>query len=349
MCVIVNVIGPDHPSLEMLQQCHESNSYGAGIAWVNKKKKVQFIKQLKNADEVVKVIEKYHIQPPYVVHFRIPSVGGSDTRLTHPFVISGDADYSSEGEADKVLFHNGTWHMWDEKIIQLCMNRGMDLPVGPWSDSRAMAWLMHHTGINALELMLRGQQRVAVFDRYGADCLGGWHEQKKEGKGIWTSNDHWQRKVTVVHRPPQQQQPTYSVSKDSQGNVVKTYLTDFKPDDQEADTTPATTIGYGSTGGALDIESWNNLTDTTRHALASSTKMPLCTKTSCLIDLTHTPNDGDYCGKCKKNREHWSGCIELQEWVQERLDQNKPSEPKVLGPKTPVEIASEMLEKITVN
>jgi hypothetical protein len=126
------------------------------------------------------------IPMPYIAHFRIASVGGIRKSLTHPFPISEDAPLELEGTTKgAVLFHNGTWHSWSDKIIDTAVHTDFKLPIGEWSDSRALAWMTHICGPGFMEV-LPGQRGV-YFSTTRADVyIGpGW----KFINGVWCSND----------------------------------------------------------------------------------------------------------------------------------------------------------------
>lgn len=186
MCVIL-VCVKRKPTEEMLKDAESSNPDGGGIAWINRERnRVEYRKAL-NAEEVFKYSEQAPF--PYIIHFRIATVGGDVSELTHPFPISQSAGTGSEGHAKRVLFHNGHWSDWQEKCLGVLSRRDIKFPEGPWSDSRAMAWISYYYGQSFLELIQAGQ-RIVVLGRKGAKWYGnGWTEKN----GIFLSNENFLR------------------------------------------------------------------------------------------------------------------------------------------------------------
>lgn len=137
MCLII-AARTKKPSLEILKKAEMANGDGAGVAWINDKKKAQWKKGL-DADEVFKLIENLPL--PFVVHFRLGSRGlKKDLLLTHPFVIAPNSPLSLEGEADKLFIHNGTIYDTDWKWA--LWGAGLNVPDDLMSDSRALAMIL---------------------------------------------------------------------------------------------------------------------------------------------------------------------------------------------------------------
>ena len=88
MCVIA-VYSDNYPKLVDLESMEAFNSDGAGIAWIDRKtNKVEWVKGLKlSAKKIHKMITKKKIQLPFVIHFRISSVGKTNNELCHPFTL----------------------------------------------------------------------------------------------------------------------------------------------------------------------------------------------------------------------------------------------------------------------
>lgn len=197
MCVIM-VCEDTKPSPDMLRAGFRANDKGAGIAWrentpADKKAKtpastkVRWKKAITDPEEVVQMVDKLPL--PFVVHFRIPSIGGGSVDLTHPFPIRKGVELDHEGTADEVLFHNGTWHRWDDEMFKAALLKGVKLPRAPFSDSRMMAWLTHLLGRGFLDKI---DEKVIVFSANDIEIFGenrGWVNVE----GIWCSNDHFRR------------------------------------------------------------------------------------------------------------------------------------------------------------
>ena len=143
MCVIL--VCPEssaRPSREVLEACHQANPHGAGLAW-RERKRVRWMKNLDVDDTEALLAE---LPGEVVIHFRWASVGGIDADLCHPFPVTATAKTDLFGEADSVLFHNGTWSAYEEALRLLRKERGKRIPRGPMSDTRAAAICLHAIG-----------------------------------------------------------------------------------------------------------------------------------------------------------------------------------------------------------
>ena len=129
MCVIISV-KTAHPSAELLTKAERRNPHGAGVAWLHDGK-VRWKKGLL-ATDVSSMIAEGALPFPYVVHFRLASIGEQSPELCHPFPIDPQASLELEGEADEVVFHNGTWSDYEEHSERLKLE-------GAISDSRVLA------------------------------------------------------------------------------------------------------------------------------------------------------------------------------------------------------------------
>jgi hypothetical protein len=190
MCVIVAVDKDgQRPTPDHVDAFWEKNPEGAGIAWLDGKKAV-FQKGL-TLGEIQDLIKAAPL--PFVAHFRIATCGGVLKRLTHPFIISEDSPLTLKGSSsDPLLFHNGAWHGWEKRAVEICTFSGWKLPDGPWTDSRLMAWFAAHTGLGILELIVGSdKQRLAILNpqKQKLDLIGEWTEDKV-GK-FWVSNELW--------------------------------------------------------------------------------------------------------------------------------------------------------------
>lgn len=161
------------------------NDHGGGAAW-RADGRVHWLKG--QTEEQMQELAKT-LPFPYILHFRIASIGGQRPELTHPFVAIDDFEQSLalKGDTDHaVVFHNGHWNEWHDKLMIGCGVKGEQMPRGPWSDSRAMAWLYRYYGMGFLDTL--GQRTVVLTpDRLDFGIGGGW--DKKDG--IWYSNTVW--------------------------------------------------------------------------------------------------------------------------------------------------------------
>lgn len=172
MCVII-LAEDSFPKPDTLRSAEALNSHGAGVAWVNEFGSVSYRKNL-DAEEIITMIETGVIKLPAIIHFRIASVGAVKPELCHPFPIEDNSGLALVGDADAVLFHNGTWSEWNEHLMNGVISGELAVPDGAsWSDSRAMAVLANRYGYNILNL-IKGN-KITVLDAKGIHKFGdGW-------------------------------------------------------------------------------------------------------------------------------------------------------------------------------
>lgn len=183
MCVIF-IADKKRPTEDMIQKGFETNPSGAGIAWRETKDTVQWAKGL-DLEEVQLLAAK--VPMPFVVHFRIPTCGGDRPSLCHPFPVDVNSTLALEGSTKGfVLFHNGHWTKWRESMLETLIRKGVKMPNGKWSDSRAMAWTAAHYDINVLELI---DEKSVVISPTQIEIFGtGW----TQANDCYVSNTHWQ-------------------------------------------------------------------------------------------------------------------------------------------------------------
>jgi len=188
MCVIL--------VCEDMAPCEEENPQGAGIAWRERGLVCWEKGVAMTTKDILARMKK--IQLPYVIHYRISSVGGTCDELCHPFPY-GAADLRLSGASKKgVIFHNGTFHTWRRDLKDAAVYSNTPLPRGRWSDSRAMAFMAGIYGTGFMELV---EEKVVAFTpEDGPVIFGtlqqGWTFKKLEGDlGIWFSNDRWEKKL----------------------------------------------------------------------------------------------------------------------------------------------------------
>lgn len=161
MCLVIASPSGKGISKEILQDAAGTNRDGAGLAWLDNGK-IQFRKGL-TVDELQVLLENEAKDKVWVSHFRIATVGGVTPKLTHPFTIDERASIELSGEADSVLFQNGTFNTWKEYLLQASAAGKLKIPEPPWSDTRAVAFLCHVYGKHLLSL-LDNHSRFLVFD-----------------------------------------------------------------------------------------------------------------------------------------------------------------------------------------
>jgi hypothetical protein len=184
MCVIFIADSNVRPTEDMVRFGYLKNSAGAGAAWrengVVKWKKGMIL------DEVQKL--NLELPFPYVLHFRQPSHNTAvGPEACHPFVVNKRADYRTEGRTkDGVLFHNGFWTGWREKLLEVSIKGLLPLPGGPWTDTRGLAWMTSHLDEGFLELV---DEKVIWFKHDDIHIFGGpWTRRNN----VLCSNLQWE-------------------------------------------------------------------------------------------------------------------------------------------------------------
>lgn len=214
MCVIYACWGKTPDKAELALGA-EANSDGAGICWVDnfrqKGARVKWLKGLPStADAVLEAIEKNKVTYPFAIHYRTASIGGKCDELTHPFPITSELSDDKTGDSRRVLMHNGHIADWKDWFTKIMFANSFEIPIGPWSDSRALAAVVNAKGEGVLDFVI-GSSRVLVLDslpsigcspkepdsyfrRYGCWIKkDGWHQSCDTTPKIevWT---HWRRK-----------------------------------------------------------------------------------------------------------------------------------------------------------
>jgi hypothetical protein len=185
MCVIF-IVNKTRPSDEMVTRAFDHNKDGVGAGW-REGDEVCWQKGITSLEDAKKLCRELPL--PYVVHFRVASVGGVKQSLTHPFVIGKDASIALEGRTKSgILFHNGHWNDWNTKAMDAAIHSNSRVPGGgDWSDSRAMAWLVHIYGPGFMDL-LTSQKAVIMTPKKTNIYVGnGWDKIND----VWCSNDYF--------------------------------------------------------------------------------------------------------------------------------------------------------------
>ena len=200
MCVIY-ACHSTIPDEEELTLGAESNTDGAGVAWIDKfntkEASVHWIKGLPStAKAVLNVIKENKISFPCMIHYRTASIGGKSQDLTHPFPITDALEPSITGHTRRVLMHNGhinSWKEWFKPITFAAPD--FEIPHGPWSDSRAIAAAVNIKGEGVLEFIIEGS-RVVVLD---AIASSGYKKSEPKSYlrlyGTWLEKEGWYQSV----------------------------------------------------------------------------------------------------------------------------------------------------------
>ena len=196
MCVIA--LCEKKPSKALIEDMYHANDHGGGIAWreiVRGKPVVKWKKGL-DLEEMIELINSEVIVAPFAAHFRIATCGPKGRiypPLCHPFPIALDAPITTSGStSNPVLFHNGVWHGWENKVLEFALRGGYKIPEGIWSDSRALAWAAANLGLGFLEF---SREKTLVYGPTQAECWMTSADSWTFKYGMWTSNTGWDRKT----------------------------------------------------------------------------------------------------------------------------------------------------------
>jgi hypothetical protein len=176
------------PTEEMIKKAYETNSHGAGIAW--KRNDAVIWRKGLDLDEIKRMAKS--VPTPYVLHFRIASVGGQAKQLCHPFPIEEEAPLATEGKTKGyVLFHNGHWGKWRDTLLEHLPGK---IPAGKWSDTRAMAWMTAYYGLGFLEFV---DEKAIAFGPGGFEVFKATDWTTIEG--VYCSNSLFQYRTHRYH------------------------------------------------------------------------------------------------------------------------------------------------------
>ena len=195
MCVILWVT-KTRPTQDMVENAYDSNKDGGGGAWreMDGGAPVVVWKKGLNLEEMIELCATAPL--PYIAHFRVASIGGIRPALTHPFLISKTTSPVLTGRTkDYVLFHNGHWKEWNGYCMEAAVKSNTPVPVGAWSDTRAMAWLCSIYGNGFMNFL--PEQKGIIFGPNDMQIYdgNGWSKVND----VWCSNDFFMRsRPTVV-------------------------------------------------------------------------------------------------------------------------------------------------------
>lgn len=106
MCVAAVISTP--VSLVDLKKMEDENPHGAGIAWLDRRGRLRFLRGI--TAEQIFALQKQALTFPYLLHFRWATHGDKIKALCHPFPVGHRALLGeTKGTADKVVIHNGIW------------------------------------------------------------------------------------------------------------------------------------------------------------------------------------------------------------------------------------------------
>jgi hypothetical protein len=156
----------------MVEKAWKQNDHGGGVAW----RESGIVKWKKDLTFTEMQDHVKGMPLPYIAHFRIASQGGRAPSLCHPFEVSKTTTDRLSGRSKTgVVFHNGTWGTWRNTIMEAAIRTGLKLPDGPWSDTRAMAFLTSIYGEAILDII---NEKTVLFGPRTIKIFGeGWEEE----------------------------------------------------------------------------------------------------------------------------------------------------------------------------
>lgn len=178
MCVIA-IAEDGRPTERQVREMFAANPNGGGAVWREAEDEKIAVNWRKGLDEEEMVAIAATLPLPFVLHFRIPSCGGETLKLNHPFPLQRDVPLDYNGvTTGNVLMHNGHWGKWENELKAAVFMGHLKMPVGPWSDTRAMAFLAAHFGTGYLEafvdekIVIYGPERIQILGLH--DTHRGW-------------------------------------------------------------------------------------------------------------------------------------------------------------------------------
>lgn len=198
MCVIF-VCEKVRPTPEMVKSAWASNSHGGGVAWRDLNEKEEgVVKEVVKWEKglTLEEMQTYcaELPFPFVAHFRVASSGGPRPELCHPFEVDQAPSKGLSGHTyGAVLFHNGDWPNWRDMVLHAALQKGVPIPDGHFSDSKAMGWLCSLYGKNLMNMI---KQKGVIFSTTEVQyyLANGW----KDINGVWCSNHFFWGGVRVT-------------------------------------------------------------------------------------------------------------------------------------------------------
>jgi hypothetical protein len=198
MCVIAVSLKGKKFSEENLRKMWDSNSHGAGIAWIEKGK-VRVVKGLMTFDNFIEVYKSISEGVVHAVHFRLKSAGEVVPQLTHPFRIDSLDMQQLRYQAKSVLFHNGTVSHWQSLFISILSSftkkqRDKILALKNVSDTYVVSLIVYRYGYQILK-HIDGISRWLIFKPEPV-FYGLWEEDRRNG--FKYSNMSWKYSYSGV-------------------------------------------------------------------------------------------------------------------------------------------------------
>lgn len=196
MCQII-VAETTRAPVDIIESAARQNRDGAGVAW----RDGGMVRWRKGLTVEAAMRAAANLPLPYVMHFRLATVGDAISDLCHPFPIEKLPRTHKRGAARRVLFHNGHVAEW-LAVLRASGYRG---PVDGWSDSRAVAHVLASAGTMLLSEL--GGSRFAVLTARGTvHRFGTWQEID----GVLTSSPVWKPTTYFFDTNPSKPYATYA-------------------------------------------------------------------------------------------------------------------------------------------
>lgn len=136
MCVAAIISSP--VPLSDLQKMEDENPHGAGVAWLDRKGRLRFVRGLKASQ--IHQMQKQALSFPYLLHFRWATHGDRIKALCHPFPVGHRALLGeTKGTADKVVIHNGIWSDFEQWLPSV---PAADIKIPSISDTAVAAYFL---------------------------------------------------------------------------------------------------------------------------------------------------------------------------------------------------------------
>jgi hypothetical protein len=148
MCLLM-ISTTGRPKKEYIENGFRNNPDGCGYSWFGDDGLVHWKKNV-TLEEAIKASEELPIG--FCMHMRWASIGPVTPGLCHPFPITKNVSLALEGSAKAVLYQNGTFQGYNNILMNHLSSR-LVMPRGPFSDSRAIAFLLSIHGVNLLKLL----------------------------------------------------------------------------------------------------------------------------------------------------------------------------------------------------
>lgn len=189
MCIVI-VAKETFPSEDLLRAAADINKDGIGIAWRGKTK-VNWEKGI-TMERLLQIGKD--TPAPWVIHFRIATVGDPIPELCHPFPVDMKVTHNlkvpTKGSAAAVMAHNGHWFKWSEYFNSVYHL----IPGGKYSDTRMMAVIAGFSQ-DPEKFLDSCNEKIAYMTMDDIKILGKGWEKGDEKEGFIYSNDiKWKMK-----------------------------------------------------------------------------------------------------------------------------------------------------------